>query len=78
MLGYSQGGAIAQQLALDDPTRCDRLVLVCTFAFNMATYRIRRCRSTTRTCFATVSLVPGSSSSLMPTTHRPRPISRHF
>ena len=39
VLGYSQGGAIAQQLALDDPTRCNRLVLGCTYAHNMATRR---------------------------------------
>jgi len=39
MLGYSQGGAIAQQLVLDHPRRCDRLVLACTYAFNMATLR---------------------------------------
>ena len=39
VLGYSQGGAIAQQLALDDPARCDRLVLACSYAFNMATAR---------------------------------------
>jgi pimeloyl-ACP methyl ester carboxylesterase len=39
VLGYSQGGAIAQQLVLDDPKRCDRLVLVCTYAFNMTTVR---------------------------------------
>lgn len=37
VLGYSEGGAIAQQLALDDPRRCDRLVLACTYAYNMAT-----------------------------------------
>jgi 3-oxoadipate enol-lactonase len=37
VLGYSQGGAIAQQLVLDYPKRCNRLVLVCTYAFNMAT-----------------------------------------
>src|SRR5512139_2792382 len=37
VLGYSQGGAIAQQLALDHPRQCDRLVLACTYAFNMAT-----------------------------------------
>jgi 3-oxoadipate enol-lactonase len=41
VLGYSQGGAIAQQLALDHPTRCERLVLACTYAFNMATLRER-------------------------------------
>src|SRR4030095_7880593 len=39
VLGYSQGGAIAQELALDDPKRCDRLVLACTYAHNMATTR---------------------------------------
>lgn len=39
VLGYSQGGAIAQQLVLDYPTRCNRLVLACTYAFNMATFR---------------------------------------
>jgi len=39
VLGYSQGGAIAQQLVLDYPKRCDRLVLACTYAFNMATFR---------------------------------------
>ena len=39
VLGYSQGGAIAQQLVLDYRKRCDRLVLACTYAFNMATFR---------------------------------------
>ncbi len=37
VLGYSQGGAIAQQLALDYQERCNRLVLGCTFAFNGVT-----------------------------------------
>jgi pimeloyl-ACP methyl ester carboxylesterase len=41
VLGYSQGGAIAQQLVLDHPAQCDRLVLACTYAFNMATFRER-------------------------------------
>jgi 3-oxoadipate enol-lactonase len=41
VLGYSQGGAIAQQLVLDHPEQCDRLVLACTYAFNMATFRER-------------------------------------
>jgi pimeloyl-ACP methyl ester carboxylesterase len=39
VLGYSQGGAVAQQLVLDHPSRCKRLVLACTYAFNMATLR---------------------------------------
>jgi pimeloyl-ACP methyl ester carboxylesterase len=39
VLGYSQGGAVAQQLVLDHPERCNRLVLACTYAFNMATAR---------------------------------------
>jgi pimeloyl-ACP methyl ester carboxylesterase len=37
VLGYSNGGAVAQQLALDYPERCDRLMLVCTYAYNLAT-----------------------------------------
>jgi 3-oxoadipate enol-lactonase len=41
VLGYSQGGAVAQQLALDHPGRCHRLVLACTYAYNMATLRER-------------------------------------
>jgi pimeloyl-ACP methyl ester carboxylesterase len=39
VLGYSHGGAIAQQLVLDCPSRCNRLVLACTYAFNMVTPR---------------------------------------
>jgi 3-oxoadipate enol-lactonase len=41
VLGYSQGGAFAQQLVLDFPARCDHLVLACTFAFNKVTFRER-------------------------------------
>ena len=41
VLGYSQGGAVSQQLALDHPEQCGRLVLACTYAFNMATFRER-------------------------------------
>ncbi|MCB9759088.1 MAG: alpha/beta fold hydrolase [Alphaproteobacteria bacterium] len=41
VLGYSQGGAVAQQLALAAPARCSRLVLACTYAFNMASLRER-------------------------------------
>jgi len=41
VLGYSQGGAVAQQLACDRPDRCRRLVLACTYAYNMATLRER-------------------------------------
>jgi pimeloyl-ACP methyl ester carboxylesterase len=39
VLGYSQGGAVAQQFALDHPGRCERLVLACTYAFNMTSLR---------------------------------------
>lgn len=39
VLGYSQGGAVAQQFALDYPWRCSRLILACTYAHNMATVR---------------------------------------
>jgi pimeloyl-ACP methyl ester carboxylesterase len=41
ILGYSQGGAVAQQFALDRPDRCHRLILACTYAHNMATSRER-------------------------------------
>ena len=41
VLGYSLGGAIARQLVLDHPERVQRLVLGCTYAFNMATSRER-------------------------------------
>ena len=41
MLGYSQGGAVAQQFALDFPDRCRRLVLACTYAYNMSSLRER-------------------------------------
>lgn len=41
VLGYSQGGAVAQQLALDHPARCERLVLACTYAFNLGSFRER-------------------------------------
>ncbi|MFV8327695.1 alpha/beta fold hydrolase [Flavobacterium sp. ZS1P14] len=39
VLGYSQGGAIAQQMVLDYPERCNHLLLACTYAFNMASFR---------------------------------------
>jgi 3-oxoadipate enol-lactonase len=39
VLGYSQGGAIAQQLALDYPKKCNHLILACTYSYNMATFR---------------------------------------
>ncbi len=39
VVGYSQGGAIAQQLVLDHPSQCSHLVLGCTYAHNIATRR---------------------------------------
>jgi pimeloyl-ACP methyl ester carboxylesterase len=39
VLGYSQGGAVAQQFALDHPERCSRLILACSYACNMSTPR---------------------------------------
>jgi pimeloyl-ACP methyl ester carboxylesterase len=41
VLGVSQGGVVAQQLARRYPTRVRRLVLVCTYAFNLASPRER-------------------------------------
>jgi pimeloyl-ACP methyl ester carboxylesterase len=41
VLGYSQGGAVAQQFAVDHPRRCKQLVLACTYACNMSTFRER-------------------------------------
>jgi pimeloyl-ACP methyl ester carboxylesterase len=39
VLGYSQGGAVAQQFAHDYPTRVRGLVLACTYAYNMLSRR---------------------------------------
>lgn len=39
VLGYSQGGAVAQQLALDYPNRVNRLILSHTYAYNRASVR---------------------------------------
>ena len=41
VLGYSQGGTVAQQLARDHPERVDRLILACTYAHNLLTRRER-------------------------------------
>jgi pimeloyl-ACP methyl ester carboxylesterase len=38
-LGYSQGGPVAQELALDYPAKVRRLILSNTYAYNMATVR---------------------------------------
>src|SRR5262245_30378250 len=39
VLGYSQGGAVAQQFAHDYPRRVRGLVLACTYAYNMLSRR---------------------------------------
>jgi pimeloyl-ACP methyl ester carboxylesterase len=41
VMGYSLGGAIAQQLAFKCPDRVERLMLVCTFACNTLSARER-------------------------------------
>ena len=41
VLGYSHGGTVAQQLVVDDRVRCTRLILACTYAYNMASARER-------------------------------------
>ncbi len=40
-LGYSQGGPVVQQLALDYPAKVRRLILSNTYAYNMATIKER-------------------------------------
>jgi len=39
VLGYSQGGPVAIQLAHDRPDRVDSLILCCTYAHNTETFR---------------------------------------
>ena len=41
VMGYSHGGAIAQQLAHTRPAMVEKLVLACTYACNVATLRER-------------------------------------
>ncbi|MGD0189785.1 MAG: alpha/beta fold hydrolase [Rhizomicrobium sp.] len=41
VMGYSHGGAVAQQLAHTHPARVSRMVLACTYACNVATIRER-------------------------------------
>ena len=41
VLGYSHGGAVAQQFALDYPARVRSLTLACTYAYNMLSRRER-------------------------------------
>jgi pimeloyl-ACP methyl ester carboxylesterase len=41
VLGYSHGGAVAQELAHTKPTAVRRMMLVCTYACNVATFRER-------------------------------------
>jgi pimeloyl-ACP methyl ester carboxylesterase len=39
MLGYSHGGPVCQQVALENPRRVRRLILACTYAHNTITIR---------------------------------------
>lgn len=39
VLGYSQGGTVAQQFTRNFPNRVNRLILVCTYAYNLLTWR---------------------------------------
>jgi pimeloyl-ACP methyl ester carboxylesterase len=41
VLGYSQGGTVAQQFARDHPDRVGRLVLACTYSYNLLSRRER-------------------------------------
>ena len=41
VMGYSHGGAVAQQLAYTRPTMVSKLILTCTYACNVSTLRER-------------------------------------
>jgi 3-oxoadipate enol-lactonase len=41
VMGYSHGGAVAQQLARNRPTAVKKLILACTYACNVSTLRER-------------------------------------
>jgi 3-oxoadipate enol-lactonase len=71
VLGYSHGGAVAQQLAHTRPTGVSRMVLACTYANNVGTLRERL----EATVFAVLLgfLSPGMLANLLVHPFRPGP-----
>ena len=71
VLGYSHGGAVAQQLAHTRPTGVSRMVLACTYANNVGTLRERL----EATVFAVLLgfLSPGMLANLLVHPSRPGP-----
>jgi pimeloyl-ACP methyl ester carboxylesterase len=71
VLGYSHGGAVAQQLALTRPAAIDRLLLACTYACNVATAQERAEASV---LLALLSVLPPRAlGGLVVRASRPRP-----
>jgi 3-oxoadipate enol-lactonase len=71
VLGYSHGGAVAQQLAHTNPARVSRLMFVCTYACNVATFRERIEASVFQLLLTIFS--PGTLANLIIQPSKPKP-----
>jgi 3-oxoadipate enol-lactonase len=71
VMGYSHGGAVAQQLAHTRPAVLSKLILACTYACNVATWRERVEAGVLLTLLRFLS--PGSIGKLMLRLSKPKP-----